>query len=163
MLTLRQRETLYQRIVGWVPAFGVGHASSDECDELGMTAAQKLAGRRALEALGDQGYEPDRVLLDGHFDYLGLGDRVSTIVKGDASSLAIAAASVLAKVTRDRMMRAEAEQYPAYEFDSNVGYPSPNHQAALAAYGPTAIHRRSWVFMDGLPWFYRGPRQPALF
>src|SRR5437763_615374 len=70
----------------------------------------------------------------------------------DASCLSIAAASVLAKVTRDRIMRAEARHFPGYDFDLNKGYPCPRHKAALAAWGPTSIHRRTWVFMDHLPW-----------
>ncbi|MDQ6796766.1 MAG: ribonuclease HII, partial [Actinomycetota bacterium] len=73
-------------------------------------------------------------------------------VRGDASCLSIAAASVLAKVTRDRIMRAEAPHFPGYDFDLNKGYPCPRHKAALAAWGPTTIHRRTWVFMDHLPW-----------
>lgn len=71
---------------------------------------------------------------------------------GDASCLSIAAASVLAKVSRDRLMRREAEHYPAYWFESNKGYPGPRHRAALHWLGPSAIHRRSWVYMDYLAW-----------
>jgi len=78
--------------------------------------------------------------------------RVRRIVRGDASCLSIAAASVLAKVTRDRIMRAEARHFPGYDFELNKGYPCPRHKAALAAWGPTSIHRRTWVFMDHLPW-----------
>jgi ribonuclease HII len=94
---------------------------------------------------------------------------VRTIVKGDARSVAIAAASIIAKVTRDRLMAGEAQHYPAYEFDSNRGYPAPRHQYALHAYGPTAIHRRSWIFMESLAWYRTKPLvaqeviQPALF
>jgi ribonuclease HII len=73
-------------------------------------------------------------------------------VRGDATCLSIAAASILAKVTRDRLMRAEAEHFPGYDFDLNKGYPCPRHKSALAAFGPTSIHRRSWVFMDHIPW-----------
>lgn len=77
---------------------------------------------------------------------------VTTVVRGDALSLSIAAASVVAKVTRDRLMRKAALVYPAYRFGDNKGYPCPRHVAALAAWGPCAIHRRRWVFMDGLRW-----------
>jgi len=153
MLTVHERERLFPRIVDWVVAYGVGHASSDECDRLGMTEALRLAAERALAGVIARTGEPDRILLDGSFDYLRRPGRVKTIIKGDACSLAIAAASIVAKVTRDRMMAVEAEHYPAYEFDSNRGYPAPRHQYALQAYGPTAIHRRSWIFMDGLAWF----------
>jgi ribonuclease HII len=77
---------------------------------------------------------------------------VKTIVKGDISVLSVAAASVIAKVTRDAIMAAEAEHFPAYGFETNRGYPAPVHKYALAAYGPCAIHRRSWIFMENLPW-----------
>lgn len=163
MLTITQRERLYDRIAAWTPAFAIGHASPEECDGLGMTEALRLAGERALDGLAAAGFAPDRILLDGHFDYLARGEQVQTIVKGDATSLGIAAASVMAKVTRDRMMAEEAECYPGFGFERNVGYPAPHHQAALAAYGPTAIHRRSWIFMDNLPWFRCGPAQRSLF
>ena len=122
----------------------------DECDAIGMSAAQKLAARRAIEGLG---LVPDHVLIDGNWDFVGEfvgAERVTKIVKGDATCLSISAASVLAKVTRDRWMRAEAEHYPGYEFASNKGYPCPRHKTALLAWGPSAIHRRSWAFMDNL-------------
>ena len=111
-----------------------------------MSAAQKLAARRAIDNLGLQ---PDEVLVDGSWDFVG-GARM--IVRGDASCLSIAAASILAKVTRDRIMAAESEHYPAYWFESNRGYPGPRHRAALQWLGPSPIHRRSWAFMDGLAW-----------
>jgi ribonuclease HII len=147
-LTEREREALFDRIAGWCVAWGVGHASHEECDELGMSEAQRLAARRAIEQLG---VVPDRVLLDGKWDFVG-GGNVSRIVKGDATCLSIAAASILAKVTRDRLMREEAEHHPYWWFDQNKGYPCPRHQAVLRGMGPSAIHRRSWAFMDGLPW-----------
>ena len=77
---------------------------------------------------------------------------VRPIVDGDAKCASVAAASVLAKVVRDRLMRREADHYPAYDFERNKGYPSPAHQTALRGYGPSAIHRRSWAFVRGLPW-----------
>jgi ribonuclease HII len=77
---------------------------------------------------------------------------VITVVKGDTSILAVAAASCVAKVVRDEIMTNESENFPPYGFESNVGYPAPVHKVALAGYGPSAIHRRSWVFMDALPW-----------
>jgi len=88
-----------------------------------------------------------------------------TIVKADQTVLSVAAASVVAKTTRDAMMAAEAEHYPAYGFETNRGYPAPVHKCALAAYGPSAIHRRSWIFMDGCLWggIARFERQPSLF
>ncbi len=153
MLPEVERERLYDRVASWCAAWAVGHASQDECDRLGMSEAQRLAARRAIAGLG---VEPDHVLVDGRWDFVGKGpDRTTRIVKGDATCLSIAAASVLAKVTRDRLMRAEAPHFPGYDFDLNKGYPCPRHKAALKAWGPTSIHRRSWVFMDNLPW---GPR-----
>jgi ribonuclease HII len=154
-----EREVVADRVLGWAVAIGIGHASAEECDALGMTAALRAAGRRALAQLAERGYEPDRIILDGNYDYLRLGSRVTTVVRGDATCLAVAAASCVAKVTRDAMMRAEAEHYPAYEFESNVGYPAPVHKSALAWLGPSAIHRRSWIFMEGLCW--RGVPPPA--
>ena len=148
MLTEAEREAMFDRIAEWCDAWAVGHASHAECDELGMSAAQRLAARRAFDGLG---MTPDAVLADGSWDFIG-SPRTTTIVGGDSSCLSIAAASILAKVTRDRIMRAEASHYPHYWFESNKGYPGPRHRAALHWYGPSAIHRRSWVFMDGLSW-----------
>lgn len=148
MLTEPERELMYGRIAAWAETWAVGAASQEECDELGMSAAQKLAAKRAIEGLG---VAPDRVLIDGKWDFVG-GGITRTVVKGDASCLSIAAASILAKVTRDRIMRNEAEHFPGYDFERNKGYPCPRHKAALAGMGPTSIHRRSWVFMDTMPW-----------
>jgi ribonuclease HII len=164
MLAERERERLFPRLASWCATWCVGHASQDECDELGMSEAQRLAARRAIEGLG---VEPDVVLVDGRWDFIGRG-LVRRIVRGDASCLSIATASILAKVTRDRIMRAEAEHFPAYDFELNKGYPCPRHKAALAAWGPTSIHRRAWVFMDNLPWdgiprFVRPDPQEVLF
>lgn len=147
-LTEREREALFDRITEWCTAWAVGHASAEECDELGMSEAQRVAARRAIEGLG---LRPDQVLVDGKWDFVG-GGITRRIVRGDARCLSISAASILAKVTRDRIMRAEAEHYTMWWFDSNKGYPCPRHKAALRGVGPSAIHRRSWVFMDNLPW-----------
>lgn len=146
MLTEDEREALFERIAGWCDAWSVGHATPEECDALGMSDAQRLAAQRAITGLGAV---PDHVLLDGKWDFVGGATR---IVRGDRTSLSIAAASVLAKVTRDRLMRELAPQYPGYNFEANKGYPCPVHKSALQAWGPSAIHRRSWVFMDYLMW-----------
>ncbi|MGI9666240.1 MAG: ribonuclease HII [Acidimicrobiia bacterium] len=147
-LTELEREAMYDRIVEWATAWSVGHASFAECDTLGMSDAQKLATRRALAGID---LEVDHALVDGKWDFVETVD-TTMIVKGDAKSLSIAAASIIAKVTRDRLMREAATSYPWFGFDSNKGYPGPRHRAALAALGPSAIHRRSWVFMRNLPW-----------
>jgi ribonuclease HII len=148
MLTEAEREALFERVAAWCRAWAIGTASHAECDDLGMAEAQRLAARRAIEGLG---LPVDRVLVDGNWDFVG-GAKTITVIKGDATCLSIAAASVLAKVSRDRLMRAEDVHYPYYGFSSNKGYPSPGHRAAIQWLGPSAIHRRSWVFMDGLPW-----------
>jgi len=148
MLTEAEREAMFDRVADWCVAWSVGHASEEECDELGMSEAQRLAARRALDSLG---LHADRVLLDGNWDFVGEGTS-ELLVKGDARCLSIAAASILAKVTRDRIMRAEAEHRPYWSFELNKGYPCPRHKVALQGVGPSAIHRRSWVFMDHLPW-----------
>jgi ribonuclease HII len=147
MLTEAEREALFDRVVDWVDAWAVGHATAAECDELGMSDAQRLAAQRALERLG---VAVDHTLIDGNWDFIGDG-ATTKIVKGDASCLSIAAASILAKVTRDRLMRDAARHYPAYVFDQNKGYPCPRHKAALQIDGPSPIHRKSWAFMDSLP------------
>lgn len=163
MLTEPEREALFPRLAQRCATWAVGHASQAECDELGMSAAQKLAARRAIEGLG-LSTTPDAVLVDGNWDFVGVG-HVTRIIKGDATCLSIATASVLAKVTRDRIMRGEAGHFPGYDFERNKGYPCPRHKAALAAWGPTSIHRRAWVFMDNIPWggVRRLVRDPALW
>lgn len=148
MLTEVEREGLFDRVAAWCADWAVGHASHAECDELGMSDAQRLAAGRALEQLG---LEADRVLVDGNWDFVGRGT-TQLIVGGDRTSLSISAASILAKVTRDRIMREQASHYPYYAFEGNKGYPGPRHKAALQHWGPSAIHRRSWAFMDSLPW-----------
>lgn len=148
MLTEPERELIHDRIVDWADHISVGHASAAECDQLGMSAAQKLAAERAIVGLG---VEIDHVLVDGNWRFVE-GIDSTMIVKGDTISLSIAAASIIAKVTRDRLMRKFHHRHPGYFFNSNKGYPCPRHKAALAAMGPCAIHRRSWSFMDDLRW-----------
>lgn len=146
MLTEEEREAMFERVADWCERWAVGHASHTECDELGMSDAQRLAARRALDGLG---VSADHILVDGKWDFVGGARR---IVRGDSTSLSIASASILAKVTRDRIMKKVAHQYPGYNFEGNKGYPCPTHKANLQALGPSEIHRRSWVFMDQLPW-----------
>ena len=157
MLTESEREALFDRITAWAEAWSVGHANNDECDDLGMSDAQRLAARRALEGLG---ITVDRVLLDGRWDFVG-GGGARTIVRGDSTSLSIAAASVVAKVTRDRILRDADRLHPGFGFAESKGYPSPVHRAALAQRGATTYHRRSWSFMHGLPAIGEPPRDRA--
>jgi ribonuclease HII len=154
MLSEARREEIFDAVGAWCQAWSVGHASPAECDEWGMTEALRVAARRALAGLGES---PQALLVDGPVDLLRHPDEpfagaVRPIVDGDAKCASVAAASVLAKVVRDRLMRAEADHYPAYAFERNKGYPSSVHQTALRGYGPTAIHRRSWAFVRELPW-----------
>jgi ribonuclease HII len=166
MLTERDRERLFDRIAGWCVTWSVGAVSQIECDELGMAEAQREACRRAIAGLSIQ---PDIAVSDGNWDFVSpTVKRVEMRVKADRDCLSVAAASVLAKVVRDREMRALADSYPNWSFDTNKGYPCPVHKAALQGYGPSAIHRRTWIFMDhyvpwtGTPRLFRS-EQPTLF
>lgn len=165
MLTEAGREQIFDRVAGWCDAWAVGAASHVECDELGMAAAQKLAAKRALDSLG---VSADAAVVDGKWNFVAPHVRhVEMRVKADAICLSVAAASILAKVTRDRIMREQAMHYPQWHFDTNKGYPCPLHRTALQGYGPSAIHRRTWVFMENfVPWpgmRVVRPDQPTLF
>ena len=142
MLSPKQRERLFAPLASSVAGYAIGHASPRECDELGMTKAQRLATKRAFDQLH---CEVDAVIVDGNIDFVGRGN--STVIVGaDRLCISVAAASVLAKVTRDRRMIKYAARYQAYAFEQNKGYPSPDHIAALSAHGLTDIHRASWAF-----------------
>ncbi|GGX59917.1 ribonuclease HII [Streptomyces hiroshimensis] len=148
LLTPKRRAALAVQLESWVTAHAFGHSSPQEIDELGMTAALRLAASRALEALP---VRPEVVILDGKHDYLGAPWRVRTVIKGDQSCVVVAAASVLAKVRRDAMMAELGVGYEDFDFGGNAGYPSPVHRAALEALGPTPHHRLSWSYLDALP------------
>ncbi|MFF0742332.1 ribonuclease HII [Streptomyces sp. NPDC004111] len=151
LLSPRRRDELVLLLEEWVTSYALGHSTPEEIDELGMTAALRLAAERALNALP---VRPDAVILDGKHDYLGAPWKVRTVIKGDQSCIAVAAASVIAKVRRDAMMAeldGEAGGCAPYAFAANAGYPSPVHKAALEELGPTAHHRLSWSYLDGLP------------
>ncbi|NIA24690.1 MAG: ribonuclease HII [Gammaproteobacteria bacterium] len=154
LLNEHEREALFDRVAEWCDDWAVGHATAAECDRLGMSQAQRLAASRAIGALHRQ---PDRVLVDGPWDFVARGNS-HTIVHGDRTSLSIAAASILAKVTRDRLMRSLSSDLPWYRLERNKGYPSPAHRAALQVWGPSTLHRTSWGFMDKLMW----QRRPAI-
>ena len=147
MLKEEEREKIFDRIDQWSEDWSFGHASNEECDELGMSMAQRIAARRAIDGLVKR---PDRLLLDGSWDFVDDGSS-ETIIRGDQISLSIAAASVMAKVTRDRIMKEADKLYPDYEFPQNKGYPSPNHRLALENKGATLFHRRTWAFMKNVP------------
>jgi ribonuclease HII len=151
LLSEPQREALFDRIAEWCVSWSIGAASHAECDLLGMSAAQKLAAKRAIEGLS---VRPDVAVTDGKWDFVSPSvPKVHLEVKADLRCLSVAAASILAKVVHDREMRMWAEHYPPWSFDTNKGYPCPVHQSALLGYGPSSIHRRSWVFMETCnPW-----------
>jgi ribonuclease HII len=122
--------------------FAVGEASVAEIDTVNILQATFLAMRRALQAMAEP---PDIVLIDGNQVPPGLGCQAETIVGGDAASYSIAAASIFAKVTRDRTMLRLAETFPGYGWHTNRGYGSREHLAALRRLGPTPHHRTSFA------------------
>ena len=134
------RERAAARITG-AAAIGLAIVEADEIDRLNIHGATLVAMARAVAALP---VRPGHVLVDGKFlprlDY-----PATAVIGGDRRSLAIAAASIVAKVARDRIMIAAAESYPEYDWASNKGYPAPRHLAALAEHGPTPLHRRSFA------------------
>lgn len=156
LITAAARQALVPRIHRWCLGHAVGHAQAHEIDEIGIIAALRLAGLRALAALP---VVPDLVILDGNHDWLtapqdvgllalvGEGPvtpPVTTRIKADLTCSSVAAASVLAKVSRDTLMVAHSAEHPAYEWTDNKGYAAPEHLSALRTFGPTDLHRRSW-------------------
>jgi ribonuclease HII len=139
-LTPARREELAEVIRDKAVAVSVAHISAGELDSMGMTAALRQVMRWALEGLG---LVPDHVLLDGL--PLGVVENETAIVKGDGSVAAIAAASIVAKVTRDALMVSFAAEHPEYGFEHNKGYGSADHLEALARLGMSPLHRRSFT------------------
>jgi len=170
LLTRAAREALVPRIQRWALSWAVGHGSPEEIDRYGIMAGLRLAGQRALATCG---VSADLVLLDGNHDWLSDPARVGlfedvdhgdlgwaprpeplvtaspvppvrTMIKADLSCSSVAAASVLAKVTRDTEMVARHDGHPVYRWNVNKGYAAPEHLAALREHGPCVQHRRSW-------------------
>ena len=139
-LNSSERERLASRIRERALAFAVGAASVREIDRLNIYHASVLAMRRALDRLS---VTPDHILVDGN-PVRSLGREHTAVVGGDACCHSIACASIVAKVTRDRLMRALARRYPHYRWETNVGYGTAEHHAGLASYGLTPHHRRSF-------------------
>lgn len=135
------RETLFEPIVQGATAFGIGVASHREIDELNILQATFLAMRRAIAEALAAGFVPALLVIDGKLPCPDVAFPQRPIVKGDSLSRNIAAASILAKVTRDRHMLELHELYPVYEFASHKGYPTAAHRAAIAAHGPSPVHR----------------------
>lgn len=140
-LTERRRELLYDEIMEKAVSVGIGIVSQERIDEINILQATYEAMRQAVGKLNPC---PD-VLLNDAVTIPGLPQMQVPIIKGDAKSLSIAAASVVAKVTRDRMMALMDEKYPGYSFASNKGYGSAAHIAALKEMGPCEIHRRTFI------------------
>lgn len=140
-LTPKKRDMLYDVILREAVAVGVGMASPEEIDRLNILNADMLAMRRAVENLKTP---PDLALVDGNIAR-DLPVTAVPVIKGDALSLSIAAASVIAKVTRDRLCIKDDENYPQYGFGKHKGYGTKEHMEALRTYGPCPIHRRSFL------------------
>lgn len=140
-LTAGRRETLEIEIKARAVAWGVGFASVEEIEDLNILQATGLAMCRAVEAMAIQ---PVAALVDGAYRFR-LPCDVQTVVGGDGLSLSIAAASILAKTARDRLMVELDAEYPGYGFASHKGYNAPVHQEALRTLGPCPAHRRGWA------------------
>ena len=140
-LTEKKREELYEMIVEQAVSYGVGYASPERIDEINILQATYEAMREALAKLVPR---PD-ILLNDAVTIPGVEIRQIPIIKGDAKSITIGAASILAKVTRDRLMTEYDKVFPEYGFGGNKGYGSAAHIEALKKYGPTPIHRRSFI------------------
>jgi len=139
-LTARRREALFDEIMARAEV-SLAHASVAEIDALNILRAAHLAMERAIAGLSPA---PDHVLIDGNLLPRGLTLSAETVVKGDGRALSIAAASIVAKVTRDRIMVDLAQQHPGYGWERNAGYPSKSHISALQDLGVTPHHRRSF-------------------
>lgn len=157
LLSEKRRELLAPLTASWALHTAVGLASAREVDTVGLTAALGLAGRRALESLHEAGanIRESVILLDGSFDWLNPALstplRVRTRVKADRDCASVAAASVVAKVHRDRLMIDADARTPGYGWAGNKGYGSSGHFAAIAALGPTDLHRHTWLRADATP------------
>ena len=163
LLKISERERLEPLVRAWSVASAVGHASAAEIDALGIIAALRLAGNRAWAAVLAAGVTPEVVLLDGSHNWLttpaqaslfdegpaepGCDAPVHTLVKADMQCLSVAAASVLAKVERDRQMAALHEEFPAFGWNENKGYGTAAHKDALRTAGPSPYHRVSWQLL----------------
>ena len=136
-----RREKLYDEIIGRAKAYCIATATVEEIDRLNILAATMLAMHRAVEGLG---VKPDMAMIDGNRLPV-LDCPAQCVIKGDATSASIAAASVLAKVARDRYMKEIAERYPQYGFEQHKGYGTAMHCEMLRKYGPSEVHRRTFL------------------
>jgi ribonuclease HII len=147
-----KRDHVAEQVTRWCLGWAVGSASSCECDLYGIAGALEVASMRAIQQLEyTMGVQIKLVLVDGAFDITRRGLGVP-VVRGDQTVPAIMAASVLAKVTRDQEMRELADHFPQYDFEHNKGYGTWRHACAVAGYGPSVIHRRTWSYWGNTPW-----------
>ena len=144
-LTEKKRDALFDIIKEKALAYGIAEASPEEIDAINILNASMLAMQRAIDQLS---IRPDCALIDGNCNR-GFSLPAFPVVKGDSKSMSIAAASILAKVTRDRICLAQDEEYPQYGIAKHKGYPTKDHMDAVRRYGPSPIHRRSFLkFLD---------------
>ncbi len=144
-LSGKKREALFDIICEKAVSYGVASASVDEIDSINILNASQLAMRRAVEMLSP---EPDMLLVDGNIAR-GFNTRTRTVVKGDSISMSIAAASILAKVSRDRLCLELDKMYPEYSFAVHKGYPTKLHMELVRKYGPCPAHRKTFLkFLD---------------
>ncbi len=141
-LSRRTREQLFEQLLAANIAHGIGIASAEEIDTLNIWGATQLAMRRAIAGLP---FTPEHALIDGKIKPKSMPCVCHPVIGGDGISLSIAAASILAKVTRDRLMEEYATTFPHYGFERHAGYGTAQHQRALKEHGPCAIHRRSFA------------------
>ena len=140
-VTEKRREVLYEKIIQAAESYAIAWADEKEIDEINILNARMLAMERAIQALDKT---PDLALIDGNRS-TGITCPNETVVKGDARSASIAAASIRAKVARDRYMVEQAERYPQYAFERHKGYPTKLHYERLREYGPSPIHRLTFL------------------
>lgn len=141
-LSEKKREALFDEIISKAIAYGIAFSDVEEIEEVNILGATYIAMCRAVDKLA---VEPDYVLIDGNRYPPMLNIKGETVIKGDSKSMSIAAASILAKVTRDRLMLEFAKQYPEYEFEKHKGYGTKAHIEAIKKYGVTKIHRPSFL------------------
>ena len=140
-LSEKKRELLFDKIIAEAEDYSIGIATPSEIDEINILQATFLAMKRAVEGLK---IKPDYAMIDGN-KKPNLDIDMETVVKGDAKSASIAAASILAKVSRDRYMLQMAEKYPQYQFEKHKGYGTKLHYEMLDEFGPSEIHRQSFL------------------
>lgn len=138
----KHHEEIYEEVLARALGLGIGIVDNDTIDRVNIYEATKLGMLQAIEQMKGEVTKPDYLLIDAM--QLDTPIPQLSLIKGDANSLSIAAASIVAKVTRDRMMAEYAKEYPGYAFDKNVGYGTKDHLAGLKQYGVTPIHRKSF-------------------